>query len=151
MRRTTIGIVVTSALVAAGCGGSGPTFANKPRPPVPVELSVYIDNARVSVSPSSVGAGPVTFIVTNQATRTESLTIAPAGSGTSVAGTGPITPQATSQLAVNLASPGEYTVSTGSTGPGSTDTSPATPASMHSAALHIGPKRPSASGVLLQP
>jgi hypothetical protein len=112
---------------------------------------VYIDNARVSVSPSSVGAGPVNFVVTNQATRTETLTIALAGSSNSLATTGPITPQATAQVAVNFTSSGDYTVSTGSAGSRTTDAGLATPASIHQASLHIGRKRPSSSGALLQP
>ena len=41
------------AAAASSCGG-GSTFANKPRPATPVNLTVYINNARVSVSPSSV-------------------------------------------------------------------------------------------------
>lgn len=149
--RTTIGILVLSAFVATGCGGNGATFANKPRPPVPIALTVYIDDARVSVSPSQVGAGPVNFIVTNQATRTESLIVAATGDSTPLASTGPITPQATAQVAVNFASPGEYTVSTGPAGSRTSDAGLATTASVHPASLHIGPQRPSSSGVLLQP
>ena len=78
MRTTTIGILGISSIALAGCGSSK-TFANRPRPPVPVNLTVYINNARVSVSPHAVGAGPIVFIVTNQAARAESL--ARAGSG----------------------------------------------------------------------
>ncbi len=159
MRRTAIGILVASVLGAAGCG-SGTQFANKPRPPVPVDLSVYIDNGRVSVSPTSVGAGPIIFIVTNQARRTESLTIAPAGTGSSpLASTGPINPQATAQVTVNLSSPGDYKVATAAPGPGGrrTDAQLATQvqaqaqSGIRSAALHIGPARENGSSALLQP
>src|SRR6476620_10639061 len=79
MRRTIVWIVGICALALAGCGGSG-SFANDPRPPSPVSLTVYIGNARVSLSPQSVGAGPVVFIVTNQADTSESLAIVHKGS-----------------------------------------------------------------------
>lgn len=149
MRRMAIGILFASVLGVGGCGGST-QFANKPRPPIPVDLSVYIDNGRVSVSPSSVGAGPIIFIVTNQASRTESLTITPVGSESSpLASTGPINPQATAQVTVNLNSPGAYTVATGSTG--TTDAQLAAGSGIRSAALHIGPKRASSDNALLQP
>src|SRR5690349_17877921 len=100
MRRTTIGILGVSAIALAGCG-STKTFANRPRPPVPINLTVYVSNARVSVSPQAVGAGPVVFIVTNQAARAESLAIRQGGGG-SIANTGPINPQGTAQVTVNL-------------------------------------------------
>ncbi len=140
MRSRTIGILATGALLATACGG-GSHFANKPRPAVPVNLTVYINNARVSVSPSTVGAGPVVFIITNQAQKAESLTIAPRNSGSTVASTGPINPQGTTQVTVNLDSPGDYRLMTEDQAPGS----------IQSAPLHIGPARPSASNQLLQP
>jgi hypothetical protein len=156
-RRTTIGILAAGVVGLAGCGG-GTQFANQPRPPTPIDLSVYIDDAKVSVSPHSVGAGPVVFIVTNQASKTESLTIAPAGRATQpLATTGPISPQATAQVSVDLSSPGNYTVAAGgSVTPGKTEAALATqqaplPSSIQSASLHIGPKRPNGSNALLQP
>src|ERR1700692_3414479 len=95
MRRTTFALLATVALAIAGCG-SGTKFANKPRPATPVDLTVYINNQRVSVSPASVGAGPVILIVTNQANKTESLTVQRAGnSGSTLATAGPINPQET--------------------------------------------------------
>ena len=60
-----------TALVVSACGSSAPGRVN-PRPAAPVNLTVFIDNSRVSVSPAIVGAGPVEFIITNQATQTES-------------------------------------------------------------------------------
>jgi hypothetical protein len=149
MRRTKIGILGIAALTVAGCGGSG-TFANRPRPPVPVNLTVYINNARVSLSPRSVGAGPVVFIVTNQSTKSESLAIVPRGGAGNnrIADTGPINPQATAQVTVNF-KPGEYTVST--TTAGTTEAARATATPIRGARLHIGPPRPSGSDQLLQP
>ncbi len=146
MRKTTVGIFAASTLLISACGSSG-TFKNDPRPPVPVNLTVYIDNARVSVSPGSVGAGPVVFIVTNQATRTEALMIQSDGGGT-LANTGPINPQTTAQVTVDLRTPGVYTVSTGRSG---SDAFLNAPATIAPAQIRIGDQRPSASNQLLQP
>jgi hypothetical protein len=62
MRRSTIGILAVTAAMLAGCGG-GSTFANLPRPPTPVDLTVYISNQRVLVS-----TGPITPQATAQVT-----------------------------------------------------------------------------------
>jgi hypothetical protein len=150
MRRSTFAILLTSAFAISACG-SGAMFANRPRPPTPVNLTVYINDSRVSVSPSSVGAGPVVFIVTNAASNTETLTVHAPGGG-ALANTGPINPQATAQVIVDFRDPGEYTVSTGT--PARTEAAQATQAvssSIQSATLHIGKPRPSASNALLQP
>jgi hypothetical protein len=146
MRRTTIGILGVSAIALAGCGSSK-TFANDPRPATPVNLTVYISNARVSVSPQAVGAGPVVFIVTNQAARAESLAIQHKGGG-SIANTGPINPQGTAQVTVNLGR-GVYTVAT--TSSAATEAARAAASPIHTATLVIGRPRPSGSDQLLQP
>jgi hypothetical protein len=133
MRRINrVGLAAFAAVAVAGCGSAG-TFANKPRPATPVNLTVYINDHRVSVSPSRVGAGPVQFIVTNEARTNVSLNIR---SGANHGTTGPINPGATDQLTVNM-NTGRATVSTGN--------------SIRPATLQIGPPRPSASNALLQP
>ncbi len=147
MRRATIGILALGAFSLQGCGG-GSHFANNPRPPTPVDLTVYINNSRVLVSPSSVGAGPVIFIITNQSSQAESLTIQSSSGGKPLASTAPINPQATSEIQVNF-TPGNYTMMTGN--PGTTDASQATPSSIQSASLYIGPQRQNGNNVLLQP
>lgn len=135
-------------LLVSGCGG-GSKFANQPRPPTPIDLTVYINDQRVSISPAKVGAGEVIFIVTNQADKAESLSIHPtANSSNQLATTGPIQPEATAQVTVDLKNPGDYTVSTTS---GGTEAQIATAAKIQPAALHVGPARPSSSNVLLQP
>lgn len=147
MRKSTIVLLALGALLIAGCGTSK-QFANQPREPVPVNLTVYIDNKSVTVSPASVGAGEIVFIVTNQASNSQSLKIKPAGGGSSLADTGPISPQATAEVTVNLR-PGSYTVGSGSGG--STDASLNGPATIRPASIKVGPERGSSSNVLLTP
>jgi hypothetical protein len=148
MRRFTFGMFAATLLAVPGCGNGG-TFANKPRPATPVNLTVYINNARVSLSPDSVGAGEVVFIVTNQASKAESLIIHAAGETQALANAGPINPQSTDQVTVDFNRPGEYTVSTA--GGGGSDAATAAKSGIQPAALHIGRKRPSSSDTLLQP
>lgn len=133
-----------TALAVSACGSSSPA-ATTPRPPAPVNLTVFIDNSRVSVSPTIVGAGPVEFIITNQASKAESLAILPAGAsaGQPLASTAPINPQATAQITVNFSSPGKYSVATGG-GSGSSS-------GIRAASIHIGAKRASSDNELLQP
>jgi hypothetical protein len=147
MRRTTFG-VCAAVLAVTGCG-SGTKFANKPRPATPVDLTVYVNNSRVSLSPATAGAGEVIFIVTNQADRTESVSIRRGSTTAELANTGPIQPQATAQVTVDLKDPGDYTVATVPTGQSQAQLATAT--KIASAALHIGPARPNSSNVLLQP
>ncbi|HUA43716.1 MAG TPA: hypothetical protein VMA77_00725 [Solirubrobacteraceae bacterium] len=150
MRGRTIDTLALSAMLAvsafalSACGGTS-TAATTPRPPAPVNLTVYIDNSRVSVSPSSVGAGPVTFIITNQASQAESLEILPSRSSgpNPLANTGPINPQATAQVTVNFSSQGNYSVSADGGGSGS--------GSIQAASIHVGSPRPSSDNQLLQP
>jgi hypothetical protein len=148
MRGITGGMLAVVAVGVVGCGG-GSHYANLPRPPSPINLTVYINDQRVSLSPTSVGAGPVELIVTNQASNAESLTVLPAGATASqpLADTGPISPQGSAQVTVNLDSPGDYTVGTSP----SSDAAAATATGIHAATLHVGRPRPSASSQLLQP
>lgn len=148
-RRLTFGILAAAALSVSACGSSGGTFANRPRPAAPVNLTVYINNARVSVSPASVGAGPVVFIVTNAASQTESLTIQSPGGSQDIATTGPINPQATAEVTVDFRHPGSYSVAASKTG--STQAAQLTSSVIHPAAVHIGKARPNGSNQLLQP
>ncbi len=150
MRKTTSLLVALSTVAIAGCSSSG-TFANKPAPPQPVNVTVYINDSKISASPSDVGAGPVNFIVTNQASSSESLTILPAGAsaGQPLADTGPINPQGTAQVMVNFSSKGDYTVAT-SAGGGS-DASSASSGSIQPITIHVGKPRSGASAQLLTP
>lgn len=150
MRRTRIAIASIGALAATACGG-GTQFANAPRPPSPVNMTVYIDDHDVSVSPTNIGAGPVVFIITNQASNAESMSVLQAGSGASrsLASTGPISPQATDQVTVNLNTPGRYSVAI--TPNSANDAAAASPRGISPAVIHVGKPRASASSQLLSP
>jgi hypothetical protein len=138
-------MLAASALGLTACGATS-SGATTPRPPAPVNLTVFIDDSAVSVSPSSVGAGPVTFIITNQASQAESLAILRPGSsaGNAVANTAPINPQATAQVTVNLTSRGAYSLSTAAPDPG-------TGSSIRPATITVGAPRSNSDSQVLQP
>lgn len=149
MRIRRIVTVGASAVAVTACGSTGGKAASRVGEPTPVNLTVYVNDSRISVSPEAVGAGPVIFIVTNQASHSEALAITrgPASSHP-LASTAPIHPQGTTQVSVDF-TPGTYTISTAAHG--RTDAQLSRPASIAPASLHIGRKRPSSSNVLLQP
>jgi hypothetical protein len=138
MRRMTIVIGAAAAVAVAGCGSST-QFANNPRPAQPVDLTVYINDQRVSISPTEIGAGPINFIVTNQATRSESLQITGNRISQPVS-TGPISPQATATVSADLPT-GTYTVTTGAD----------TTSGIAPTTLRLGAPRASAKNLVLQP
>jgi hypothetical protein len=148
MRIRMIGILATASLAVTSCGSAGGSAATKPRPPSPVNLTVYVNDSKVSVSPSAVGAGPVNFIVTNQARHAETLAILRSGASQPIATTAPINPMGTAQVSVDF-KPGDYTI--GTTAHGTTDASLNQPSSIRSASIHIGKARKSSGSDLLQP
>jgi hypothetical protein len=148
MRRTMIVILAASTVALAACGSGSGVPASRPRPPAPVNLAVYVNDAKVSVSPASVGAGPVVFVVTNQASHAEALAISAAGQMHPLASTAPINPQATTQVTVNFR-PGVYTIATAPRG--TTEASAVRPPLIASASIHIGPPRADSNNVLLLP
>jgi hypothetical protein len=119
-----------AAMVLAGCGG-GKDFADKPRPPAPVQLTGVITDTGVTVSPNKVGAGPVVIIVSNQTQASHTLTLE--GARLAPVRTGPIHPLDTGQIQRTL-DPGVYTVRARS--------SRATARRIRPAHLHIGKPRP---------
>jgi hypothetical protein len=142
--------IVGASLIVAGCGGGGGASPTEPRPPTPVNLTVYVNDSHISVSPSRVGAGPVVFIVTNQASKAEELAISKSGSGQNtnpIASTAPINPQGTTQVSVNFR-PGDYTITTARRG---NDAQRSKQPSIRSALIHIGRERQSGENALLQP
>jgi hypothetical protein len=148
MRIRTIGQVAATALILTACGTTGGKSASVLRPANPVNLTVYVNDSRVSVSPATVGAGPVVFIVTNQATHAEALAISKDGGGHTLASTAPINPQGTTQVSVDF-KPGDYTITTGAHG--KTDAQLSQQSSIRPASIHIGRPRPSSSNQLMQP
>jgi hypothetical protein len=148
MRIRVILVLGATALAVSACGSAGGQSPSQSRPPTPVNLTVYVNDSKVSVSPAAVGAGPVVFIVTNQANSSESLAISKSGQGHPIASTAPINPQGTTQVSVNF-KPGDYTIATAARG--STDASLATPSSIRAASIHIGRERASSANDVLQP
>jgi len=143
-----IGIMGACAIVVSACGTVGGSSPSAARPPAPINLTVYVNDARVSVSPESFGAGPVVFVVTNQSNRAEALAISRAGQNQPLASTAPINPQGTTQVAVDFR-PGDYTVATASHG--ASDAQLSQGSSIRSAQIHIGHQRADSSSQLLQP
>jgi hypothetical protein len=148
MRFRMIAVVGACGLSLAACGSVGGKAATEVRPPTPVNLTVEVNDSRVSVSPSSVGGGPVVFIVTNQASTAQALSISPAGQTHPLASTAPINPQGTTQVSVDFR-PGNYTIATAPHG--STDAALSVNPPIRSASIHIGHERSGSSNTLLQP
>ncbi len=151
MRKGTIGKLGVGgllALVLAACGSGGGKSPTEITPPSPVNLTVLVSDSRVSVSPAAVGAGPVVFIVTNQASRAEALAISRAG-GSRLASTPPINPQGTTQISVNFFRPGRYTIATASHG--RNDAQRLRPTSIHPALIRIGRRRRGGGSELQRP
>jgi hypothetical protein len=143
-----VAILGLAALAVTACGSAGGKSPNQGRPASAVNLTVYVNDSKVSVSPRSTGAGPVVFIVTNQASRSESLAISKSGQSHPIASTAPINPQGTTQVSVDF-QPGTYTIATAARS--STDASLSTPSAIRAASIHIGRERPSSSNDVMQP
>jgi hypothetical protein len=127
-------------LAMNGCGG-GSDFKNKPRPPVPIQLTGSINDREVSVQPDKVGAGPVSLVIANLSSESHTVTIE-GGPHNTTEEVGPINPQDTARIQETLEQ-GTYTVKAGSNEAAIREISPAT--------LRVGPKRPSSSGTVLLP
>jgi hypothetical protein len=143
MRRTAAlaPLAVAGALALGGCGSSSADYENNPRPPGPIVITGYVDDQRVSVSPRTLGAGPISLIVTNQTGASQRVTLESAGVTGSGPGikqvTAPISPQDTATLKVDV-KPGSYSVHVAGD-------------AIRAARLKVGPERESAQNDLLQP
>jgi hypothetical protein len=133
-------LAVVTFVALGGCGGNS-SFRNDPRPPAPIVLSAVIGGDRVSVSPRSFGAGPISLVGTNQTSAPQRVILEsvqkPGGGPGLKQRTVPISRRHTTTLKADL-KPGSYRV--GVVGGGITP-----------ARLHVGAERPSAQNVLLQP
>jgi hypothetical protein len=143
LRRALGGLACASALLLASCGSSGGgSYKNELRPPSPINVTAYVNDKSVSVSPARFGAGPIVVIVTNQSVKPQNVTIetnplstnAPTAAPQS---TGPITPTGTGRMKLDV-SRGVYTLKVGT-------------ASISPAQLTVGAKRASAQNQVLQP
>jgi hypothetical protein len=136
-----LGALVALAVSLSGCGGGGDDYHNTLRPPAPINITAYISNQRVAVSPRRFGAGPIAVIITNQSDASQELTFETHELGGSKPGitqsTSPINPGDTAELHVNAPS-GTYQVRT------SDD-------AIEPATLVVGAKRQSAQNEVLQP
>ena len=143
MRRTAAlaPLAVAGVLALGGCGSSSADYKNDPRPPGPIVITGYIDDQRVSVSPRSMGAGPISLIVTNQTSTAQRVTLESANATGTGPGlkqvTAPISPRDTATLKVDV-KPGSYSVHVGAD-------------AIRAARLKVGPERKSAQNDLLQP
>jgi hypothetical protein len=133
-------IACAAALALSSCGGGG-DYDNKLRPPSPINITAFVSDKAVSVSPSEFGAGPIVLIVTNQSAKAQDLTIETDQLSASTPGvkqsTGPISPRGTGRLKIDVKS-GSYTVHTGSD-------------AIQPAKLTVGAERASAQNQVLQP
>ena len=138
-----VGLLLAGGFVvlAVSACGSGEDFKDKARPAIPLQLSGVVTDKAVSVEPSTLGAGPVTIVISNQSTRSHTVTLQ-GGPHNTVEQVGPINPLDTAQIQQTL-DPGTYTVTAGSDNSASPEIKPAT--------LHIGKARASSSGTLLLP
>ncbi len=140
-------LMLACATLVAACGSAARAPASLPRPPAPITLSVLVGDSRVSISPASVGAGPIVFVVTNQSSRAQALAIVDSR-GSTLASTAPINPQGTTRLSTDFP-PGAYTIATAPQG--RTDAQRSLPAVIRPARLRLGAERPNSDGQLLQP
>jgi hypothetical protein len=127
-------LLAVLALATAGCG-SDDEARSEQRPPVPVNISVQIGTERVTASPDSIGAGPVTLLVANQSGAAQTVTV----DGPRVRRTaGPIPPDDTATVKLTMGT-GEFTIA------------PEESAGLDPATLRVGPPRDTAQNELLLP
>jgi hypothetical protein len=135
-----VAVVLTAgavAMSAAGCGEED--FENRPRPPVPVELTGVIQEDKVTVSPSRVGAGPILITISNQTEDAHTVTL----EGETIRErVGPVNPLDTATIQKTLKQ-GSYEVLAGSERAVAREIDPAE--------LTIGKPRKSSSDELLLP
>jgi hypothetical protein len=126
-----------AAAFLAACGEDD--FKNEARAPVREELTGVIQPDEVTVSPSKLGAGPVSITISNQTDDPHSLTLE--GNST-VDRAGPVQPGDTATIQKTL-EPGSYEVKAGS--------EKAVRKEIRPAVLKIGKERKNSNNELLQP
>jgi len=131
--------------LVAGCGTAKRIdFIGHSRPASPVQVSVYVSDRKVQIDPSSVGAGLVTFDVTNQARRAVALWLAGTGGNCTLGTSGPVPAGQTAQFTAQVPA-GAYTI-----GPCRSRGAPGA-TSFKLASLTVGPHRRTGNDALSQP
>jgi hypothetical protein len=134
--RACAGLAVAAAIVA-GCGEDD--FKNEARAPVREALTGVIQDDKVTVSPSRIGAGPVEITISNQTKADHSVTL----EGESIVERqGPVEPGGTVTIQKTLTR-GNYEVKAGS--------EKAVPKEIRPAILRIGKDRQNSNNDLLLP
>jgi hypothetical protein len=134
--RACAGLAIAAAVVA-GCGGED--FKNEARAPIREALTGVIQNDKVTVSPSRLGAGPVEITISNQTDADHTVTL----EGESIVERqGPVQPGATVTIQKTL-SKGSYQVKAGS--------EKAVPKEIRPAVLTIGKERKNSNNDVLLP
>jgi hypothetical protein len=123
-------------LAVSGCGETQ-TFANKSRQPTVLNVTAAITPTGVELSPDKIGAGPIHLVVTNQSDASRDLSVESQSTdaGEKPVSSGPINPQGTAEVNVNLEQ-GDYKVGASGT---------------RGAKLTVGPSRPSGQNEVLEP
>jgi len=131
-----MGLAIAAAIVA-GCGDED--FKNEARAPIREALTGVIQDDKVSVSPSRLGAGPVEITISNQADSDHTVTL----EGESIVERqGPVAPGDTLTIQKTLTQ-GSYEVKAGS--------EKAVPREIRPAVLRIGKERKNSNNDLLLP
>jgi hypothetical protein len=134
--RACAGLAIAAAIVA-GCGEDD--FKNEARAPVREALTGVIQDDKVTVSPSKLGAGPVEITISNQTNADHTVTL----EGESIVERqGPVSPGDTVTIQKTLAQ-GNYEVKAGS--------EKAVPREIRPAVLKIGRDRKNSNNELLLP
>jgi len=131
LRSATLAALI-AALALSACGSDD--FENAPRPPIPLELTAAIDDRRVSVSPSELGAGTVVITISNQTADPTRLVL----EGPTDAQSGEIVPGGTGSIKTTLEE-GEYEAAAGAE------------IDIKTTTVTVGPERESSKDELLQP
>jgi hypothetical protein len=127
-----------AVLAVSGCG-SGDKHSNDPRPPSPVVISATVNPAHVVVSPTTVGAGPISLVIANLTVSDQRVTLESAdepgtgGPGTTQT-TPPIEADGTGTIKADV-DPGRYSVRV--------ESDQVTPAT-----IEVGPPRDSAQNAV---
>jgi hypothetical protein len=127
-------------LAMAGCGSSEQRV-NDARPAPPVTMTAAVHDDLVRISPSTVGAGMVTFVVSNQSEKPQRVTVETdelgGKRGGNTASSPTIPAGATCRVTINVRE-GDYSVHVADDG-------------VRAARLTVGPPRKSGQNDLLLP